>query len=375
MSVFDKFEEVRLNRHQYAQEWKERTGRPVFGYFCTYAPEELIHAAGILPVRVLGSHEPVDVTEPYIPSQWCPYCRDALAQGLLGRYDYVDGLVYAFACAHIWNTYLSWTRHHPPSYYYHIYIPEHFYNPHARGALIDELRDFKQHFEKWLGRPITDADLDRTIEVYNTNIQLQHQIYETRKGPNPLITGTEAHSMVIAGQLMDKEEHTELLRQALEEIKGRQGIQDVGARVIILGSENDDVGLTRFIESLGTTVVIDETCGGSRYFWQPITPQEDRVAAIADRYISRPPCAHKDLVDRQRLHFIKERVEEYNAQGAIFILQKFCDIYEFDIPAMEKMLRNMGIPLLTLEMDVTTPYGQFSTRVEAFLETLELELV
>ncbi len=375
MSVFDKFEEVRLNRHQYAQEWKERTGRQVFGYFCTYAPEELIHAAGILPVRVLGSHEPVDVTEPYIPSQWCPYCRDALAQGLLGRYDYVDGLVYAFACAHIWNTYLSWTRHHPPSYYYHIYIPEHFYNPHARGALIDELQDFKQHFEKWLGRTITNADLDRSIEVYNTNIQLQHQIYETRKGPNPLITGTEAHSMVIAGQLMDKEEHTELLRQALEEIKGRQGIQDVGARVIILGSENDDVGLTRFIESLGTTVVIDETCGGSRYFWQPITPQEDRVAAIADRYINRPPCAHKDLVDRQRLHFIKERVEEYNAQGAIFILQKFCDIYEFDIPSREKMLREMGIPLLPLEMDVTTPYGQFSTRVEAFLETLQLEIV
>ena len=71
----------------------QRTGGKVIGYFCTYVPEEILHAAGVLPVRILGSHEPQDVTEPHIFGMYCPFCRDCLAQGLQGRYDYLDGIM------------------------------------------------------------------------------------------------------------------------------------------------------------------------------------------------------------------------------------------------------------------------------------------
>ena len=53
------FNEAYRNRHQLAETWK-RDGRKVFGYFCNYTPEEIIHAAGILPVRVRGATENVD---------------------------------------------------------------------------------------------------------------------------------------------------------------------------------------------------------------------------------------------------------------------------------------------------------------------------
>lgn len=64
--MIEMFQEWYENRHEYAKYWKDKTGGKVLGYFCTYVPEEICYAAGVLPVRILGSHEPQDVTEPHI---------------------------------------------------------------------------------------------------------------------------------------------------------------------------------------------------------------------------------------------------------------------------------------------------------------------
>ncbi len=85
MDPIESFQKVVADRHQYAKDWKQRTGGKVIGGLCTYVPEEIIYAAGMLPVRILGSHETHDMTDAYISSIYCPFCRDALAQGLLGR--------------------------------------------------------------------------------------------------------------------------------------------------------------------------------------------------------------------------------------------------------------------------------------------------
>ncbi|MDP7239640.1 MAG: benzoyl-CoA reductase, partial [Dehalococcoidia bacterium] len=77
------FQQITDNRHQYAKQWKERTGGKVVGCLCTYTPEEVIHAAGALPVRVLGGHQPQDITEPHIYNMYCSFCRDILSQTLL----------------------------------------------------------------------------------------------------------------------------------------------------------------------------------------------------------------------------------------------------------------------------------------------------
>ena len=82
--MIEKLKEWYEKRHEYAREWKSKTGRKVVGYFCTYVPEEILYAAGVLPVRILGSHEPQAVTEPHIFGMFCPFCRDCLAQGLKG---------------------------------------------------------------------------------------------------------------------------------------------------------------------------------------------------------------------------------------------------------------------------------------------------
>jgi benzoyl-CoA reductase subunit C len=146
-----------------------------------------------------------------------------------------------------------------------------------------------------------------------------------------------------------------------------------GTRLMIVGSEDDDTEFIQMVESLDATFVVDDHCTGSRYIWEDVNPDGDRLTAIADRYIRRVPCPSKDWPKRMRLPHLLKLAKEYRVEGAIIIQQKFCDPHELDIPATKKLLEENGIPTLFLEFDVTVPVGQFRVRVEAFLEMLREE--
>jgi benzoyl-CoA reductase subunit C len=370
--MFDQFAEWYRGRHEYAKAWKEKTGGKIVGYFCTYVPEEILLAADVLPVRVLGSHEPQSVTEPHIFGMFCPFCRDCLAQGLKGRYDYLDGLMIAQSCLHIRQTFTSWIKHVPLDWSYYLPMPNHVQSKAARPYLIEEMKGFKRSVEKWTGKTITDADLERGIETCNEFRSTLHKLYETRKAEDPPVNGVEAMHVVVSGQLVDKAEHTGALKQAVAQLEGR-GQADPGVRLMILGSENDDIEFVEMVEACGSTVVTDDHCTGTRYFWNNVEAAGDPLEAIADRYLARPACPSKDWPERTRIPHVLDIAEKWNAQGAIILQQKFCDPHEADIPALSESLKQNGIPTLFLELDVTVPVGQFKTRTDAFLEMISAD--
>ncbi|MDI6733492.1 MAG: benzoyl-CoA reductase, bzd-type, subunit N [Planctomycetota bacterium] len=361
-------------RHEYVKAWK-RTNKngKVMGYFCTYVPEEILYAGNVLPVRILGSHEPQDVTEPHIFAMYCPFCRDCLAQGLKGRYDYLDGIMIAQSCLHIRQAFTSWQLHIPVPYSYYLPMPNNLQTKHALPYLRGELAIFKESLENWLGKKITDADLDKGIEIMNQSRRLMRAVYETRKAERPPITGLEAMYIAVSNQMIDKREHGLALEETIKKLPARQGSRDPGARLMIVGSEDDDTEFVRMVESVGATVVIDDHCTGSRYFWNETGKDNDRMRAIAERYISRPACPSKDWPTRIRLPHLLKLAKDYKVQGVIIIQQKFCDPHELDIPATEKLFRENNIPTMFLEFDVTVPIGPFKTRVEAFLEMITQE--
>lgn len=369
----DRFREVVNKRHDYAKEWKARTGGKILGYFCTYFPEEVAYAAGILPVRIFGSHQPQDVTDRHIYSMYCPYCRDCLAEGLLGKYDYLDGIAKARSCIHIRNTFTSWQLQIPLSYSHFISFPSNIQSSRAKPFLMKELARFKKSLEEWSGKRISQDDIERAIDIYNTNRRLIKQLYTLRQRDIPPILGAEAMEIVLSGQVMDKAEHNVLLQELWQDIDGQPSERGTGMRLMLIGSEDDDTEFVRMIESLGATVVVDDHCTGTRYFWNEVTPAEDTLSAIAQRYLERPPCPAKDYPERRRWSYIFKLIDEYHVQGVILIQQKFCDPHEFDIPPLIALLKERNIPTLFLEFDITTPVGQFRTRVEAFLEMLEME--
>jgi benzoyl-CoA reductase subunit C len=377
--ILKQFNDIWELRHEYATDWKKRTGGKVLGYFCTYAPEEVLYAAGVLPVRILGGHETPSLVTPHVFDMWCPFCRDCLNQGLQGKYDgYLDGIMETNACLHARQAFGAWVLHVPTPWHYWYVMPNAVRSPRAKKFLRGELEEFKKAIEEWTGKTITDKDLDEGIEIMNTNRRLMKQVYEFRKLPNPPITGTEAMTMVWASQLMDKREHNKLLEELIEALPERKLERETGVRLMIIGSENDDRPFMEMVEKdLRGTFVIDEHCTGSRYFWNEVVPDKDRLQAIANRYLDRTPCPNKDwgMEDNSRKRFphILQLAKDYGVQGAILVQQKFCDPHELDIPSLRRYLESNGIPCYFLEFEVTVPVGQFKIRVEAFLEQIEAE--
>ena len=368
--IFTKFKDWIDNRHEYAKAWKERTGNRIIGYFCTYVPEEMLYAANILPVRILGSHEPPTVTEPYIFAMFCHLTRDCLAQGLKGKFDYLDGIVEGQSCLHLRQAFNAWRLHIPIDYSYWIHVPHGVQTPHAIPFLTKELSKFKQSLENWTKNEITSKDFDRGIEVLNKNRELMRKIYQYRKLDNPKITGLEVMEMVLSSQMIDKEEHNKILEKLLHELPNRKLNRDPGVRLMIIGSEDDDRVFMKNVEDLGATFVADEHCTGSRYFWNNVIQDKDRLSAIATRYIQRVPCPSKDWPEFTRTQQIINLAKEFKVQGALVIQNKFCDPHGIEVPPLREALNDIGVPTYPLEFDVTVPWGQFRTRVEAFLETL-----
>ena len=368
--TFEAFRNWRIGRAQYATEWKKRTGGKIVGYFCTYVPEELLYAAGVLPVRILGSHEVQDVTEPHIFAMFCPFCRDCLAQGLKGRFNYLDGITIAQSCLHIRQAFSSWQKHVPVDYSYFLPMPHHVQSPHATPFLTKELEVFKESLETWLGKTIDDEAIYNAIDVYNRNRQLMWNVYELRKGDSPPLTGEEAMEMVISSQMVDKVDHNAALETLLSRLTKRECTRSTGLRLMVLGSEDDDIEFLRMVESCDATFVTDDHCTGTRYFWNNVERDGSPLSSIAKRYVKRVPCPTKDWPERTRVPHVLALAKSYNVQGAIVMQQKFCDPHELDNPALIRALNDADFKTLFLEFDVTVPIGQFKVRVEAFLEML-----
>ncbi len=372
-----KFREWFENRHEYAREWKKRTGGKVVGYFCSYVPEEILYGAGILPVRIFGAHQATSVTEPYILSNIsCSFCRDCLAQAIQGRYDYLDGLVMAQTCTYIEQVFRLWEEYFNPGFTYFLWFPQGLQSVGRYEYYSAELAAFKEAVEKWIGKEITNEDIDRGIEVYNTNRRLTRQVYEYRKKDKPPLLGSEAFEVVMSSQVTDKAEHSEELKRMLDELPMRKVERETGVRLMIAGSVNDDIPFIRRVEeelTIPATFVIEDHCTGLRYCYNEVTPRADRLMALAIRYIHRPPCPHKDWPRRRRYAYVLQLYREYFAEAMILMHYKFCNPHIITNITMSEFLKEQGIPVQRVENDVTMP-AKFTTIMEAFLES-QVELV
>ena len=377
--LFDQFFEWYDDRNSYAKEWKERTGGKVVGSLCTYTPEEVLTAANCLTVRLLGFHEPQDVTEPYLFAMFCPFSRDTLAQGLKGKLDHLDGVVMAHSCLHLRQTYSVMKHKLPVEFAWYLPIPNNVKDKYAKEFMASEIERFKESVEEWRGFKIDENRLEDAITLMDKNRHLLRTVYEYRKDDNPHLTGMEALAMVTASELVDKHDANREIEKILKYLPSRKikTGSKVGSRLIVIGSEDDDMSFAHMVEHEDATVVVDEHCTGTRWFWKEIGPRHDNLSQerrIGDRYCSRPACPTKDyaMEDGTRLRFlhILKLCGDYNVDGALLIQQKFCDPHEGDMVPLKEFLSEHDIPSLQLEFDVTLPLGQFKTRVEAFLETI-----
>jgi benzoyl-CoA reductase subunit C len=363
------FKEILENKHAYAKDWKTRTGGKVVAYFDTYFPEEVAYAAGVLPIRILAQHEEDDTTDRLMYGNCYP-TRDMFNQFNKGRYNYVDGLIYAESCQWWYNAFDNMMIMNPDRWSHFLFMPDYTDGHLSKDALRSEMGVYKKRLEEWRGREITDTDIDRAIEVYNKHRALLRQLYELRRFDRPCLLGSEAMDVVLACQVMDKAEANEMLGAFLAEVEERKPYEDC-VRLMLVGSETYNTDLEKIVESLGANIVIDELDNGIGYCANDIVPLKDRLMAIGLRYLGKPHSALKDNVWRRRPEHIYQLYEDWQAEGVIIAKQIYCHPHGTDMYAVWKLLRERNIPYVTFERDSTMPYEQTALGIEGLIDVIK----
>jgi benzoyl-CoA reductase subunit C len=352
--------------------WKEQGGK-VVGYFCSYVPEELISAAGILPfrMRATGSTE-TSLADTCLSPYNCTFTRHCLDLAFNDAYDFLDGVVVINSCDHVRRLYDIWRRKMRTPFV-HLLAAPHMAGDDQIDWFRDELATLKKALEEHFGVRITPERLRESIRIQNETRQLQKDLYALRKAPSPPITGADTLGVVVAGTAMEKERYNELVRSLLAELDGRNGESNYSARLMLTGGILDDPAYVNVIEDLGGLIVTDSLCFGTRIFWNQVDERaEDPMEAIARYYLRECiPCARMLGEHPRRLKFTREMLDTFNVDGVVFQRLKFCDLWGGEIYMLRRALRESGVPVLSLEREyVLSGLGQLRTRVQAFLESI-----
>src|SRR3990170_3475085 len=180
------------------KEWNARGGK-VVGWFCDYVPEELIHAAGLLPVRVSGvlKEIPFDDANAYLYTTTCSFVRTCFQLAFEKKYDYLDGFVVASNCDHARRLFDVWDRYISTPYRYIISVP-HTKLPQAQRFYERELEDFKKSLEDQFKVRILEGTISESIQLFNRARKNLRQLYELRKEATPKVTGAEVSKIMNA---------------------------------------------------------------------------------------------------------------------------------------------------------------------------------
>jgi benzoyl-CoA reductase subunit C len=377
-AIIEHFRHITENTHEYAKSLQAQ-GELVAGYMCSHVPEEILYAAGIIPVRILSAHVSQAMTRSYIHETYCSYSHDCAYQGLQHHYDYLDLIVHGSSCIHMAEAYNVWVRFAGfQGKSFLMSFPHILFTKPALGFMKESYGELKQFIEKFADKPITDDDIERAIKAYNHNRRLLKRLWEFLRRDNPPITGAEAETVTLASQVMDKQECNQMLERLIQGLEAEPGKEHSEVRLMVTGGAVDDLRIFDLMEQLNysTSLVFIDSCTAARYFWYEVPEDRpDKLEAIAEGSISRIPCPAKDTVpgtgEKKRVGFIQQFIQDFKPDGVILVYQRFCSPQAMDILAVKPSLDMLGIPWTELELDTTVPITQFGAQLEALVEIIE----
>jgi bzd-type benzoyl-CoA reductase N subunit len=372
MQILKQFHDIASDPIGYARHWKTETQGKVVGYFCSYAPEEIIWAAGALPYRILGAGGAISRADGHLQAYSCSLVRGALDDALTGKLGFIDGTVFPHTCDSIQRLSDIWRLNAGLGFHLDLVLPVKLNTKSAEDYMQAVIKKFHHDLEVGLGVEIPPAKLLQAIQTFNQIRTGLKRIYEIRRDHSGSLSSRDLHAIIRASMVMDRNLLADWLSGFVDLLDTQNPEADsAGKRLVLTGGVCSMPEIYQPIEDAGATVVWDDFCTGSRYFDGKIDPEGDLLNSIGQRYFNRTicPAKHRDCLSRgDRL---LKMVENTRAQGVIFVLLKFCDPHAFDYPYIKELLDRAGIPSLLLEIeDQQTTLEQLKTRLEAFIELL-----
>ena len=331
--------------------WKAaQPGRKVVAYMPIYVPREIVHAAGMLPVGILGAGENLEVIhgDAYYQSYICRIPRSTLELGITGRLDFVDGFLFPSICDVIRNLSGIWKLRFPNVYVRYFDVPQNYVDGLGGEYYRNDLQELREGLAELAGRPITDDALRASIAVYNENRRLVNEVYALRAKAPWLAPTSEVYLLMRAGMVLPVEEHSRLLEQYLAAARAEPRPRRDNCRIVVNGvfCEQPPLSLIKAIEMSGCYVVDDDFMLVNRWIQGDIPTDGDPIERIASAFLHRSMETSAKYQPDQAVKgkYIVDAVKDSRAEGVIFAAPSFCDPALLERPMLESALDRVDVP-------------------------------
>ena len=382
------FESLLENADNELVKQAQAEGNIAVGYTCFHIPEVLLNVGNCFSVRLRAPNTgSLDIATYYMSNYTCEFARALLERAIEGGYQFLDCLMGVDACSMMNRSMEHFeilnVNTKPNFFVTHVDMPykitDYCIASYVKQMEVHVLGNLKEKF----GVDVSDAAIRAAVAEHNEVCQIMSEISEMRKAENPVITGYEFHILNLVTYACPKALILPKLRETLKELKKRKPDEKspFRARVAIVGSEIDDPNLTKLIEGCGALVVSDRYCFGSTPGREVIelNDEEDALTQICRHYMEVSECARyiSDEKVLQRRETADRLAKEFNAEGIIYEQMKYCDYWGFERALVSHIMHDeYGWPVLSIDRLYNNGNsGQLRTRVQAFVESLEIKRI
>jgi benzoyl-CoA reductase subunit C len=342
------FEDLHFNA---VKEWKAAApGRKAIGYMPLYVPREIVHAAGMLPVGILGGGDQIEVIQgdAYYQSYICRIPRSTLELGLTGRLDGLDGMLFPSICDVIRNLSGMWQIMFPGKYVRYFDVPQNFDDKIGGQFYVRELQALRDDLGKLAGKPISDDALRSSIAVYNENRRAMGELYAFRSRKPWQAPTSEVYLVTRAGMVLPPEEHTRLVRDYIAAADAETRPKRDNARIALTGSfcEQPPLALIKSIEMSGCYIVDDDFMLVMRWIMGDVPETGDPLDALSKAFLHQSVSTASKWEDKreEKGQYLLKQVKNTAAEGVIFAAPSFCDPALLDRPMLLDILGKHKVP-------------------------------
>ncbi len=348
--AFAALKDVYDHRESALEQW-HAAGKKVIGTLGCDVPDELVIAAGLLPVRIYADPDrALTETNKYLEFAFEPVVRAQFEKLVDGTYgSLIDYLAISNSTDVVIRIFLylrELKRVEPEKPIPPITFIDWLFTHHRLHQQRDEfvIELFKKQLEEWIGREISDDEIKAAGRVCNENRHALREMAQLRHGEEVRISGSEALVIIGAGLFMEKEKHTALVKELVEAAKSWPVIE--GPRVFYTGANHEDTVLYEKIENTGLVIVGEDTDWGDRSYDRDYNESYPVIRAIVDRYMLREFSSKKAFVS-ERVAALDREVDATGAQGVIFYTNQYDEVATWDMPKQRKSLEERGVKHIT----------------------------
>jgi benzoyl-CoA reductase/2-hydroxyglutaryl-CoA dehydratase subunit BcrC/BadD/HgdB len=350
-------------------EKQKQSGKKIVGVLPVYAPEPMVHAAGMFPVGCWGGVTTISKAAKYLPPFACTIMQAVMEFAEGGVYKDLDGFLVPTPCDTLKAISQNFIYACPNKKTIIISYPQNNKLECAVTYAKTEFVKVREKLEELSGQKITDAKLNESLDIYNAHSAAMMEFFKVSASKPGLVSAVQRHAVVKAGYFMFKEEHTKLVTELTKLLAEAPAPDWKGKRIILAGILAEPDNMLEILDEFKLSVAADELAQEARQFRTPFPGGSDPIERMARQWQNIEKCSVVLDAEKKRAKHIAELATGNKADGIIYCQMKFCDPEEFDFPSVAEACKN--IPLLNLEIDqLSESTGQARTRIQAFSEQI-----